>query len=102
MNAYSSSQTLLSELLLAYLKGQQQALLLNAALGETYVSKRVKNKPFEQTEFELYWQDNNLPAPLGNDPYIRYFWPKVPEFSDYQNALEAIYFPLFSAVVKKK
>ena len=102
VNAYSSSQTLLSELLLAYLKGQQQALLLNAALGETYVSKRVKNKPFEQTEFELYWQDNNLPAPLGNDPYIRYFWPKVPEFSDYQNALETLYFPLFSAVVKKK
>lgn len=100
----------LQQLLKTYLAGQKQALLLNAKLGEKFANEALKNKPFTQHEFELFWGVNqgeqqksafHVEA-FSDDPYIQYFWPQTPNFNDYETLLSDIYLPLFSNVVKLK
>ena len=77
----------LTQLLSFYLKGQTQALLLNSDLAQAY----FKAKVFEQPHFEKLWfDDHNQPA-FGDDPYIKFFWPKCPTFSDIQPQLLDVY-----------
>jgi len=85
--------TQLTKLVETYFSGQSQPLLLNGDLAE----KALKAKVFEQKEFEQFWQDPNSFNPLGNDPYMRYFWPTCPSIDDIRPALEASYLTMFTA-----
>ena len=80
-----------------YLKGQQQALLLNTELAEKF----LKAKKFEQSHFEKLWSDSgsmlSVVKPLGQDPYMHYFWQQCPEFSEHQATLTEIYQPMWQA-----
>jgi exodeoxyribonuclease V gamma subunit len=80
-----------------YLKGQQQALLLNTELAEKF----FKAKKFGQQHFEKLWSDSgsmlNVVKPLGQDPYMHYFWQQCPEFSDHQQTLNELYLPMWQA-----
>lgn len=81
------------EILLAYYeKGLQQPLLLNGELGETFLNA----KSFNQASFELLWSDVNSFNPLGDDPYIKYFWPQCPQFSDIAEDIKQLYAPAFT------
>ena len=80
-----------------YLKGQQQALLLNTELAEKF----FKAKKFEQSHFEKLWSDSgsmlSVVKPLGQDPYMHYFWQQCPEFAEHQPTLTDIYQPMWQA-----
>jgi len=85
----------LSLLLTTYLKGQQQALLLNTEIAEKY----FKAKAFEQTHLEKLWSDSgsmlNIIKPLGQDPYMHYFWQQCPELDDHLLLLKEVYLPMW-------
>mgnify|MGYP003857079575 CR=1 FL=1 len=78
-----------------YLKGQQQALLLNTELAEKF----FKAKKFEQSHFEKLWSDTSsmlsVVKPLGQDPYMHYFWQQCPEFAEHQPTLTDVYQPMW-------
>ena len=93
---------LLTLLLETYFAGQQQALLLNANIGEKLSAALLKNKPFEQDDFEKLWHDPNAMFSLVDDPYMAYFWPNTPQLDNIKDQLEAIYLPLFSGITKLK
>ena len=80
-----------------YLKGQQQALLLNTELAEKF----FKAKKFEQSHFEKLWSDTSsmlsVVKPLGQDPYMHYFWQQCPEFAEHQPTLTDVYQPMWQA-----
>jgi exodeoxyribonuclease V gamma subunit len=80
-----------------YLKGQQQALLLNTELAEKF----FKAKKFEQSHFEKLWSDSgsmlSVVKPLGQDPYMHYFWQQCPEFAEHQPTLTDVYQPMWQA-----
>lgn len=80
-----------------YLKGQQQALLLNTELAEKF----FKAKKFEQSHFEKHWSDSgsmlSVVKPLGQDPYMHYFWQQCPEFAEHQPTLTDVYQPMWQA-----
>lgn len=88
----------LQQLVLLYLQGQQQALLLNCELGENVVKGVGRSKTFSQTDFERFWQGANSFQPFGDDAYINYFWPKCPELSDTHDLLTQVYQPMLAAV----
>ena len=102
MSAFEQPQQLLSLLLSTYLTGQQQALLVNASLGEKLVSSLNKNLPFEQTSFEQFWLDPNSASSLGDDPYMQFFWPETPNIELHQDLLAAIYLAIFTGAKKLK
>jgi exodeoxyribonuclease V gamma subunit len=80
-----------------YLKGQQQALLLNTELAEKF----FKAKNFEQSHFEKLWSDTSntlsVVKPLGQDPYMHYFWQQCPDFSEHRQTLTDLYQPMWQA-----
>ncbi len=88
----------LEKLMSLYLQGNNRALLLNSDLAD----KCFKSKKFEQAEFEAYWHDTNSFMPFGEDPYIRYFWPKCPAFETIESLLTEIYQPLYDAILPVK
>jgi exodeoxyribonuclease V gamma subunit len=81
-----------------FIKGQQQALLINASIGERYFNARN----FQQTEFEKLWSDVNAFNPLGADDYMHFFWPNCPLLSDHQEDIEQLYAELYQTLVTKK
>jgi len=93
----ANAQQHLRFILETYLKGQQQALLLNTELAEKF----FKAKTFQQSHFEKLWSDmsNTLSVvtPLGHDPYMHFFWQQCPEFSEHQQALTELYQPMWQA-----
>lgn len=107
---FEHAQPLMQLLLETYLKGQQQPLLLNVKLGEKYASQQLKNKAFEQSEFEQFWgatgseQQNSMYhiETFSEDAYLQYFWPTIPNFDEHKALLSDIYLPIFSAVSKLK
>jgi exodeoxyribonuclease V gamma subunit len=80
-----------------YLNGQQQALLLNTELAEKF----FKAKKFEQSHFEKIWSDSgsmlSVVKPLGQDPYMHYFWQQCPDFAEHQPTLIDVYQPMWQA-----
>jgi len=84
----------LTQVLSVFIKGQQQALLLNSVIGERYFNARK----FEQEEFEKLWQDENSFKPLGADPYMQFFWPACPQLTDYRQDIEQLYQGLYQAL----
>ena len=84
----------LLRLLASFYLGQHQPLLLNGELAE----KIRKSKVFEQTEFEQFWADSNSFQAFGDDAYIRYFWPKCPEYHQVSAKILGIYQPMFDAL----
>jgi len=96
-NKIDNAQAHLQFLLTTYLKGQQQALLLNTELAEKY----FKAKVFEQTQFEKLWSDSggmlNIIKPLGQDPYMHYFWQQCPVLDDHVSLLKEVYLPMWQA-----
>lgn len=92
----------LATLLSTYLNGQQQALLVNANIGERALKAMKRSDTFESAAFTQYWCDaNDLSAP-GHDPYMNYFWSTAPDISDHLALLEQIYNPIINGVVKLK
>jgi len=81
-----------------YLKGQQQALLLNTELAEKF----FKAKNFQQSHFEKLWADNasalSVVKPLGEDPYMQYFWQQCPDFIEIEPTLIELYQPIWQAL----
>lgn len=125
MATFEQPQALLNLLLNTYYSGQKQALLVNAALGEklcqllsraakksnkvsassNHSSDNTSNDPasaFDQKTFEQFWLDPNSPAALGADPYMKYFWPNVPQINQHYALLEALYMPIMSGAKKLK
>lgn len=92
-----NAQAQLAFIIETYLKGQQQALLLNTEL----IEKFFKAKAFTQSSFEKLWSDNSsmlsVVKPLGQDPYMHYFWQQCPEFSEYQSTFTELYQPMWQA-----
>ncbi|WP_259377131.1 exodeoxyribonuclease V subunit gamma [Colwellia sp. BRX9-1] len=92
-----NAQAQLAFIVETYLKGQQQALLLNTEL----IEKFFKAKAFAQSSFEKLWSDSgsmlSVVKPLGQDPYMHYFWQQCPEFSEYQSTFTALYQPMWQA-----
>jgi len=88
----------LEQFLSIYLQGQQQALLVNSGIGERYFNARK----FEQTDFEKLWQDPNSFNPLGDDPYMQFFWPSCPLLADYQQPIEQLYQGLYQSLQSEK
>jgi exodeoxyribonuclease V gamma subunit len=84
----------LLRLLASFYLGQHQPLLLNGELAE----KIRKSKVFEQTELEQFWADSNSFQAFGDDAYIRYFWPKCPEYHQVSAKILGIYQPMFDAL----
>jgi len=76
-----------------YITGLQQPLLVNGEIAE----KAFKAKVFEQTHFEQYWRDPNAMMPIGNDPYVYYFWPECPDYNTVHAQLEHLYADMFNA-----
>jgi len=94
-------------LLQTFLLGQKQALLLNGDIGQLIFNKKTrgikKNQPekqFQQDDFENLWYDNKGLTVLGEDAYLRYFWPKCPQYNEHQLGLEQIYQPMYQSLVK--
>ncbi|XQW83517.1 exodeoxyribonuclease V subunit gamma [Thalassotalea piscium] len=85
-------------LIQGYVTGLQQPVLLNGELAE----KVAKSKNFDQQLLTLFWDDPNNAYCLGNDPYMRYFWPECPELSGFSDSLMAIYQPMFSQLKQVK
>jgi exodeoxyribonuclease V gamma subunit len=81
-----------------YLKGQQQALLLNTELAEKF----FKAKNFQQSHFDKLWSDNasalSVVKPLGDDPYMRYFWQQCPDLREIEPTLIELYQPIWKAL----
>jgi len=86
------AQQLLQQLLQTFIKGQQQALLLNGELAE----KLFKTKKFSQAAFEQYWTDSNSIQAFGDDPYIAYFWQTCPMLTDITEFIEEVYTPIIN------
>ncbi len=99
----SNNALAMLELFISYfLKGQQQALLINAELGNKlcYEKKKAKSKKThvaisDQASFESFWRDNGNYQAYADDPYIQFFWPTCPEFSNIQADLHSLYYPLY-------
>ncbi len=94
-NNIDNAQAHLQFLLTTYFKGQQQALLLNTELAEKY----FKAKVFEQAQFEKHWSDSggmlNIIKPLGQDPYMHYFWQQCPVLDDHLSLIKEVYLPMW-------
>lgn len=88
----------LTELVQGYVSGMQQPLLLNGELAE----KIITAKKFDQNVFEKFWDDDNNAFCLGNDAYMRYFWPNCPELSSLIEPIKTIYQPIFSQLQQVK
>ncbi len=82
----------LTQLVHTYFTGLCKPLLLNGEIAE----KAFKAKKFEQEEFEKYWLDANAFMPIGNDPYIKFFWPKCPDVNDVIPNLESMYLDMYN------
>lgn len=93
---FENPEAVVLNLLTTFMAGNQQALLLNADIGQKHCTK-----PLTQQGFEKLWQDPNAIA-LVDDPYMHYFWPQVPIFETHVEQFEAVYQPLFRAVAKVK
>lgn len=93
---FAQPHELLTQLIETFIQGNQQALLLNAELGEKHCKK-----PLTQITFENFWEDPNAIS-LGDDIYMQYFWPQVPEFSLHEPLINQTYQTLFSAIKKVK
>ncbi len=76
-----------------FVKGSQQAVLVNGELAEKAFSAKV----FEQEQFELFWDDPNALMSIGHDPYIHYFWPNCPLIEEVRPELEYLYLDMFNA-----
>lgn len=103
VDASAVSSTLLSpeqrliQLLSLFLKGQEQALLLNGTIAE----KLFTSKSFEQTDFEKLWYDSNGFTSMAEDPYLHYFWSECPQLDDIKADLIAVYKPMYHAFTKE-
>jgi exodeoxyribonuclease V gamma subunit len=81
-----------------YFAGQRQALLLNGDIAQFYFKASAKGKSVEQADFAKFWQDDNKQFALGDDAYMRYFWPQCPEISEHSEALEQIYQQMYQVM----
>ncbi|WP_353518937.1 exodeoxyribonuclease V subunit gamma [Thalassotalea sp. SU-HH00458] len=77
----------LSQLLLIFIQGQSQALLLNSDIAHIF----YKTNDFNQQQFEQFWNDDYNKQAFGQDPYIEFFWPQCPDFSEIQAQLMMVY-----------
>jgi hypothetical protein len=98
-----NAMAMLSLFVKYFLQGQQQALLLNAELGEQCYknvskkrSKEVKVKITDQNSFEHFWHDDKRFKAYSNDPYMQFFWSKCPDFQQHKATIEILYKPLFA------
>lgn len=91
-NLQNEPEAKLTYLLEVYLDGQRQPLLANGDLADKY----FKSKQFDHYDFEKYWFDDSNVFSLGQDPYMRYFWSVLPQWSTVQPLIETIYFPIYS------
>lgn len=87
---------LLTQLIATFMQGNQQALLLNADIAEKHCKK-----PLTQIAFEKLWHDPNAVS-LGDDVYMQYFWPQVPNFSQHEPLINQTYQTLFAGIKKVK
>lgn len=94
---HDAEQTLVS-LLQGYIAGLQQPLLLNGELAE----KILKTKNIDQQILESFWHDPNNAFCLGNDEYMRYFWPECPQLNSFTDHLLALYQPMLSQLEQVK
>lgn len=90
-NNFSDAKNKLVDLVKLYILGQHKALLLNGDLAHYCFNKLNQNKPFEQIQFEKFWHDDSNLSAFGNDPYISYFWPTCPKFSNVLPLLTQVY-----------
>ncbi len=89
-----------------YQQGQQQALLLNGDLAaQVFKQSRGKKVEITQDRFEKFWQGSAMQGDdtvkgFGEDAYINYFWPKLPDIFTYLPQLKTVYQGLYQHVKK--
>lgn len=81
-----------------FIKGQQQALLVNIDIAERY----FKAKSFEQADFEKYWYEGNAFMPLAKNPYMRFFWQNPPLLAELTEDFTQLYHQLFTELKTNK
>jgi exodeoxyribonuclease V gamma subunit len=96
-----NADELLKQLIQCWKQGMQQALLLNASLGQKHCMKQKgKLKPLDNFTFKFFWEDAFQIQGLGSDPYIHWFWSgdnqPIPQWEgDWKERIELIYSPLY-------
>ncbi len=88
----------LQRLIETYVLGQQQPLLVNAAIADKAFAART----FEQVQFENYWFDANSLTSPGHDPYMKFFWPQCPELSEVMQGITPLYQTMYQVLEKVK
>ena len=110
-NQQCNAGAMLSLFIQQFLMGQQQALLLNAELGEQCCkpirkrySKEMTVRIMDQINFEHFWHDDTRFQAYINDPYIQFFWRDCPDFSTHKKVIlelyQALYQQIHSEVIK--
>jgi len=100
-NPIDNSYEILQQLIQCWKEGMQQALLLNANLGQKHcMKKNGKLKPLDNFTFKTFWEDAFQIQGLGSDPYIHWFWSDnnqlIPQWEgDWKERIEFIYAPLY-------
>ncbi|WP_343817452.1 exodeoxyribonuclease V subunit gamma [Colwellia asteriadis] len=103
VSAIESPVAKLKQLVSFFIQGQQQPLLLNGELAAAvYAKKWGKVEEFTQERFESFWHGDINMRGFAEDPYINYFWPTCPEYSQYERDLVAVYDDIYNVVEKVK
>ena len=95
------AKTLLGELMTHWQEGMQEAVLLNAALGQKHcLIKKGKHNSLDDNAFAHFWNNNFDTQGLGTDPYVNWFWGDASECpqweKQWQARIELIYQALYN------
>lgn len=92
-----------------FLKGQQQALLLNGDLGAQCCNAVAKGRSKEkavnissQQQLEHFWHDDKAFSAYVRDPYMQFFWRSCPQFELIIDDLNTLYHDLYQALQTEK
>jgi len=87
-----------------YHQGLNQALVLDAQLGQDLV-KIGQGEPAKAfTKWQQSWHHHKYSQAydFSSDPYRRWLWPQAPEMKDWQERLYRLYQPMVSAIKEVK
>jgi len=88
----------LSALLKVFITGSTTPLLINSLLGLAL----YKGKLEQQLDLQKLWQDGFQMDGFGSNPYIRYFWPEIPDLETVKPQISDIYLPIYSHIEEIK
>jgi len=81
----------LSQLIQLWKKGMQQPLLLNASLGQSF----GLDQGFDESKFFQAWAGDMMKPGLKDNPYVAWFWPEAPAWSEVEADISDCYSALY-------